>query len=43
VKKLLLALFAAETSDPKVRATSIALISAIVTVAITALRASGVV
>ena len=41
--KVFKALFAAETSDPKVRAASIAIISAIVQVAITVLRAQGVV
>ena len=42
-KAIIAAVFAAETDSPKVRAASIAVISAIVNVAIAVLRAQGVV
>lgn len=42
VRKVIAAVFAAETTDPKVRAASIALVSLIVNVAVAVLRAHGV-
>ena len=42
VKKIIAAVFAAETSDPRVRAASIALVSLIVNVAVAVLRSQGV-